>query len=281
MDPRQEIVNEPLVYRWLQNDEGYWFCMAGLELTLCVHVMSHFVSWNGPMFGISMSMFGSIVLLYVKRIEIVIMFSRWIFGDEMQTDVAKSSSGCSVTDAVFALCWYLTVVSGTVCTHEQIILFTCHVLRSSECITSRNESPGRGHSEISFVIISWNHMPTPQTAALYRLILLLIPLLVFVSFLFLLSLLVPVVADIVHVFTYEVIAPDLYDRPLTLRVLVHQHQTENTQGHVWAQPNLAFCHSVAATSNQNAQQQITFISAPLNCIGWEVEWDNTSKKNSL
>lgn len=75
-------------------------------------------------------------------------------------------------------------------------------------------------------------MPTPQTAALYRLILLLIPLLVFVSFLFLLSLLVPVVADIVHVFTYEVIAPDLYDRPLTLRVLVHQHQTENTQGHV-------------------------------------------------
>lgn len=49
---------------------------------------------------------------------------------------------------------------------------------------------------------------------------------------FLLSVLIPAVADIVHVFTYEVIAPDLYDRPLTLRVLVHQHQTENTQGHV-------------------------------------------------
>lgn len=105
-------------------------------------------------------------LLYVKRIKIVIMFCRWMFGDALRTDVAKSSSGCSVTDAVFALCWYLTVVSGTVCTHEQIILFTCHVLRSSECITSRNESPGRGHSEISFIIISWNHMPTPQTATL-------------------------------------------------------------------------------------------------------------------
>lgn len=62
--------------------------------------------------------------------------------------------------------------------------------------------------------------------------------------------LVPSVADIVHVFTYEVIAPDFYDRPLTLRVLVHQRQTENTQGHLWAQPNLALCHSVAATSNQ-------------------------------
>lgn len=44
--------------------------------------------------------------------------------------------------------------------------------------------------------------------------------------------LVPSVADIVHVFTYEVIAPDFYDRPLTLRVLVHQRQTENTQGHL-------------------------------------------------
>lgn len=36
-----------------------------------------------------------------------------------------------------------------------------------------------------------------------------------------------------HVFTSEVIAPDLYDSPLTLRVPVHQHQAKkNTQGHV-------------------------------------------------
>lgn len=28
---------------------------------------------------------------------------------------------------------------------------------------------------------------------------------------------------------------------------------------------------------QPARQQITFISAPLYCIGWEVEWDNTSQ----
>lgn len=61
----------------------------------------------------------------------------------------------------------------------------------------------------------------------------------------------PSATDIVHVFTYEGIAPDLYDRPLTLRVLVHQRQTENTQGHLWAQPNLALCHSVAATSNHH------------------------------
>lgn len=57
------------------------------------------------------------------------------------------------------------------------------------------------------------------------------------------------VSGIMHVFTSKVIVPDLYDRPLTLRVLVQQHQEENTQGHVWAGPNLALCHSVAVTSN--------------------------------
>lgn len=36
----------------------------------------------------------------------------------------------------------------------------------------------------------------------------------------------------VHVFTSKAIVPDLYDRPLTLSVLVHQHQAENTQGRV-------------------------------------------------
>lgn len=50
-------------------------------------------------------------------------------------------------------------------------------------------------------------------------------------FFFLLLFLLPV-RGIVHVFTSKVIVPDLYDRPLTLRVLVHQHQAENTQGHV-------------------------------------------------
>lgn len=34
------------------------------------------------------------------------------------------------------------------------------------------------------------------------------------------------VSSIMHVFTSKVIVPDLYDRPLTLRVLVHQHQAE-------------------------------------------------------
>lgn len=65
----------------------------------------------------------------------------------------------------------------------------------------------------------------------------------------------------VHVFTSKAIVPDLYDRPLTLSVLVHQHQAENTQGRVWAKPNVALCHSVAATSNRNTLQQITSISA--------------------
>lgn len=57
------------------------------------------------------------------------------------------------------------------------------------------------------------------------------------------------VSGIMHVFTSKVIVPDLYDRSLTLRVLVHQHQAENTQGHVWAGPNLALCHSMGVTSN--------------------------------
>lgn len=70
-----------------------------------------------------------------------------------------------------------------------------------------------------------------------------------------------------HVFTSKVIVPDLYDRPLTLRVHVHQHQAENTQGYVRAGPNLALCHSLAVTSNWNALQQITFIPALLRTQG--------------
>lgn len=89
------------------------------------------------------------------------------------------------------------------------------------------------------------------------------PLLFYFSFL--LSGLPLSVSGIVHVFTSKVIVPDLYDRPLTLRVLVHQHQAENTQGHVWAGPNLALCHSIAVTSNWNALQQITVIPALLKC----------------
>lgn len=65
----------------------------------------------------------------------------------------------------------------------------------------------------------------------------------------------------VHVFTSKAIVPDLYDRPLTVSVLVRQHQAENTQGRVWAKPNVALCHSVAAASNRNTLQQITSISA--------------------
>lgn len=57
------------------------------------------------------------------------------------------------------------------------------------------------------------------------------------------------VSSIMHVFTSKVIVPDLYDRPLTLHVLVHQHQAENTQGHEWAGPNLVLCHSLTVTSN--------------------------------
>lgn len=62
-----------------------------------------------------------------------------------------------------------------------------------------------------------------------------------------------------HVFTSKVTVPDLYDRPLTLHVLVHQHQAENTQGHERAGPNLVLCHSATLTSNKNALLQITFI----------------------
>lgn len=75
-------------------------------------------------------------------------------------------------------------------------------------------------------------MQTPDTATSCTHILFLFPPPRFCFIPCLLPVLVPTVADIVHVFTYEVTAPDLYDRPLTLRVLVHQHQTENTQGHV-------------------------------------------------
>lgn len=88
-----------------------------------------------------------------------------------------------------------------------------------------------------------------------------------VSFLFLTSLILPPprfyppVRSIMHVFTFKVIVSDLYDRPLTLCVLVHQHQAKNTQGHVRVEPNLVLCHLLAITSNQKASLQITFIPA--------------------
>lgn len=138
-------------------------------------------------------------------------------------------------------------------------MFTFCILGSCTYVASKHESLSRGHLEISFQLEIHADMQTPDNFC--RPVSFLSPL-CFYS-LFLLPALPPSVSGIVHVFTSKVIVPDLYDRPLTLRVLVHQHQAENTQGHVWAGPNLAVCHSIAVTSNWNALQQITFIPALL------------------
>lgn len=76
---------------------------------------------------------------------------------------------------MYAACWCLTVVSGTVYTHQEITLFTCHVLRSSECVASRNESLSIGHLEISFQLeahadsrcsnFMWVHPPLPLVSS--------------------------------------------------------------------------------------------------------------------
>lgn len=96
-------------------------------------------------------------------------------------------------------------------------------------VLSKNESLSKDHLEISFQLPSDREVMLYDPDNVYRPVLFLFPssfILPFFSPLFL------PVSGIMHVFTSKVIVPDLYDRPLTLRVLVHQHQAENTQGHV-------------------------------------------------
>lgn len=101
-------------------------------------------------------------------------------------------------------------------------MFTFHIPGSCMYVLSKSESLNRGHLEISFQLEIHPDMQTPDNFC--RPVFFLPPLL-FYSF-FLLHTLPPSVSGIVHVFTSKVIVPDLYDRPLTLRVLVHQHQAE-------------------------------------------------------
>lgn len=129
----------------------------------------------------------------------------------------------------------------------EITLFTCHV-GGYTYVSWKRESPGRG----SFGNLNLaGNKPRHSDSN---------------NFCKPLSFPVCSLLACVHVFTSKAIVPDLYDRPLTLSVLVHQHQAENTQGRVWAKPNVALCHSVAATSNRNTLQQITSISALFQAV---------------
>ena len=172
---------------------------------------------------------------------------------------------------LFDLHWCLTDISAAVWTHRKITLFSSIFLRATCTFYQRMshwaEVIWKYHISRKYISDMQVMLYTPDNSCRP------------VVFLFYSPFLHPPnththththtpflpVSGIVHVFTSKVIVPDLYDRPLTLRVLVHQHQAENTQGHVWAGPNLALCHSVAVTSNWNALQQITFIPALLGC----------------
>lgn len=131
---------------------------------------------------------------------------------------------CLFIYILFDFCWYLTNISGAVWMQEKITLLSLYILGRHMYVLSTNESLSRGHLEISSQLAIHSDIQvrvfTPDN--FYKPVLFL-----FHSFFIPLSppLFLPV-SSIMHVFTSKVIVPDLYDRPLTLRVLVHQHQAE-------------------------------------------------------